>query len=103
MVLFVKLLAVAASGIGAAFHTKGGTKVALAVGGATSGLRGLVARMLGHLDARLNRCARIGNSSTCWGDQVMRYRMSRFIGGIGVNLTTRFTVSDISFRLSDDM
>lgn len=47
VVLFVKLLAVALSGIGAAFHTKGGTKVALAVGGTMSGLGGLVALLLG--------------------------------------------------------
>lgn len=47
VVLFVKLLAVALSGIGAAFHTKGRTKVALAVGGTMSGLGGLVALLLG--------------------------------------------------------
>lgn len=47
MVLFAKLLFVAASGIGAAFHTKGGSKVALAVGGSMAGLGGLVALFLG--------------------------------------------------------
>ena len=47
VVLFIKLLFVAASGIGAAFHTKGGTKVALAVGGSMAGLGGLGAMLLG--------------------------------------------------------
>lgn len=47
VVLLVKLLFVAASGIGAAFHTKGGTKVALAVGGSMAGLGGLAAMLLG--------------------------------------------------------
>lgn len=47
MVLFIKLLFVAASGIGAAFHTQGASRVALAVGGSMAGLGGLVAMLLG--------------------------------------------------------
>lgn len=47
VVLFVKLLFVAASGLGAAFHTKGDSKVVLAVGGSMAGLGGLVAMLLG--------------------------------------------------------
>ena len=47
--LFVKLLAVAAAGIGAAVHSVGRTKVALAVGGAVTAVASLVALFLGVL------------------------------------------------------
>jgi putative copper export protein len=45
--LFVKLVAVAVSGVGAAVHILGRSKAALAVGGALSSLGGLAALLLG--------------------------------------------------------
>jgi putative copper export protein len=47
--VFVKLLVVAASGIGAAAHAAARTRVALAVWGAVSGLASIVALFLGVL------------------------------------------------------
>lgn len=47
MVLGIKLLAVAASGIGAAAHVMSRSKVALAVGGSLAGLGALVALFMG--------------------------------------------------------
>jgi hypothetical protein len=45
--LFVKLAAVAVSGVGAAVHVVGRSKAALAVGGAMSSLGGVAALFLG--------------------------------------------------------
>lgn len=50
--LFVKLMVVAASGIGAAVHTAGRSKAALAVGGSLAGLGAIAALFLGVLLTR---------------------------------------------------
>ncbi len=47
IVLFVKLAVVAASGIGAAIHAAGRSKLALALGGSVAGLGALIALFLG--------------------------------------------------------
>ena len=47
IVLFVKLAVVAASGIGAAIHAAGRSRLALALGGSVAGLGALIALFLG--------------------------------------------------------